>query len=96
VVAATADATIWAQNPQPAQPTYGDRAYPKAAVIRPAKRNEPDQDRQRDRVISRLRVKVEHRIKQLKDLKLLRGWRLKRPALTISGALCLISALWNG
>ncbi|MBI1741767.1 hypothetical protein HYR54_01720 [Candidatus Acetothermia bacterium] len=95
-VAATADATIWALNPKPVQPCYGDRAYPKAEVIRPAKRHEPGQDRERDRVISRLRVKVEHRIKHLKDFKLLRGWRLKRPVGTIWGALCLISALWNG
>jgi hypothetical protein len=96
VVASTADATIFRQNPKPARPIYGDRAYPKAEVIRPAKRHEPECDRQRDRVISRWRVKVEHRIKHLKDFKLLRGWRLKQPVLTISGALYLISALWNG
>lgn len=96
MVASTADATIWAHNPKPAGPRYGDRAYPKAEVIRPAKRNEPAQDRQRDRVISRLRVKVEHRIKHLKDFKLLRGWRLKQPPVTIGAALYLISALWNG
>jgi hypothetical protein len=96
VVASTADATIWAQNAKPARPVYGDRAYPKAEVIRPAKRNEPQQDRARDRVISRLRVRVEHRIKHLKDFKLLRGWRLKQPVSTIGGALCMISALWNG
>lgn len=96
VAACTADATIWAQNPQPARPCYGDRAYPQADVIRPAKRNEPERDRQRDRVISRLRVKVEHRIKQLKDFKLLRGWRLKQPLATLPRALYLISALWNG
>jgi len=95
-VASTADATIFARNPKPTRPIYGDRAYPKAEVIRPAKRNEPDQDRERDRVISRLRVKVEHRIKHLKDFKLLRGWRLKQPVGTIWGALCLISVLWNG
>ena len=68
-----------------------NKAYPRDKVVRPRKKNEAGYVRHVSSWISKIRVDVEHEIKDLKDFKALRGYRLRDPLGSLGGVLCLVA-----
>jgi DDE superfamily endonuclease len=94
-VASVSDSSLLERNPIPAAfnkgNVYGDKAYPRDKIVRPRKKNESGYIRHVSSWISKIRVDVEHEIKDLKDFKALRGHRLRDPLESLGGVLCLVA-----
>ena len=94
-VASVSDSSLLERNPIPAAfnkgNVYGDKAYPRDKIVRPRKKGEAGYIRHVSSWISKIRVDVEHEIKDLKDFKALRGYRLRDPLESLGGVLCLVA-----
>lgn len=93
-VASVSDSSLLERNPIPVAfnqgNVYGDKAYPRDKIVRPRKKNESGYIRQVSSWISKIRVGVEHGVKDLKDFKALRGFRLRDLLELLGGVLCLV------